>query len=197
MADHNTPNAPEEKLDNENKEYNFVKDGDFYIHGLFDYSISRIIFPALVKAVDERRNQKKPKPIKFYIDSDGGYSCMVYSMLSLIEQAKKEGIEVHTYVFGRAYSCGSLLACSGTKGKRYVGEFAEHLCHLGSTGTGRVINPVEAERMSERVHAHFSNVKKIYRKYAKIKNLDKIIHDDCHFIRGKEILSNGLADQVV
>jgi len=199
MSDHVTPSAPleDENDDKNDKEYNFVKDDNFYIHGLFDYSISRIIIPKLTKVIDDRKLLKKPKPIKFYIDSDGGYSSMVCILLSLIEQAKKEGIEIHTYVFARAYSCGSLLACSGTKGKRFIGEYAEHLCHLGSTSTGRVYNITEADRMSDRVKRHFDMVKRIYKKYAKITDLDKVIHDDNYFISGKDIIANGLADELI
>jgi ATP-dependent protease ClpP protease subunit len=175
---------------------NSFKDDTFYIYGLFDESIAKEIIPNLVKQINEKKNIKGSK-IKFYIDSNGGYARYLYNLLSLIEQAKKEDIIVETNVYGYAYSCGSLLACAGTKGHRNVSILAEHLCHLGQAGTGSVINDTELERMGKKVKNHFDIVRTLYKKYAKIKNLEKVLHDDCYFIRGKDIIKNGLADNIV
>jgi ATP-dependent protease ClpP protease subunit len=186
----------EEDMENDaKKETNFCEDHNFYIYGEFDESIATNIIPKFIKQIEEKKRIKEGK-ITFYISSNGGYAYILQSLLSLFERAKKEGIIVETHVYANAYSCGSLLACAGTKGHRYIGEYAEHLCHLGAAGM-YVTNDVQHERESQRVRAHFDFVRSTYKKYASIKGLDKVIHDDSYFIRGKDIIANGLADKMI
>jgi ATP-dependent protease ClpP protease subunit len=144
----------------------------------------------------DKQKKLKEGTIKFYIDSNGGYTRYLFNLLAIIEDAKKKGIVIETYVFGYAYSCGSLLAASGTKGSRYISYLAEHLCHLGFAGTG-AINDIELARGAERVKSHFDKVRNLYRKYANLKDLDSAIQFDHHFIRGADIIENGLADHFV
>lgn len=175
---------------------NFVDGNHVFIHGVFDESISKHVLPSLVKLVEIQGKVKNGK-IKFYINSDGGLVFSLLDLLAQIEMAKKMGVIVETYVYGRAYSCGSLLACSGSPGHRYISGQAEHLCHLGSAGTGVVCNDVELKRSHERAQYHFDRIRKLYKKYARIKDLDKAIKYDNYFIRGKEIIANGLADKII
>jgi len=37
----------------------------------------------------------------------------------------------------------------------------------------------------------------MYKRYANVKNLDKLLSDDLCFIRGKNIIKNGLADKLI
>jgi len=173
---------------------NFVKDGKIFIHGNFEDNISKEVIPQLIKRIEEEKLKKQGK-IQFYIDSNGGYTRYLMDLLGLIENAKDNGVIIETFVFSYAYSCGSMLACAGTKGHRYIGEHAEHLCHLGQTGTGGVKNDTELERRASRSKSHFDFVRKLYKKYAKIKDLEKAIANDDYFIRGKDIITNGLADK--
>ncbi len=176
------------------KSLNFF-DESFYIHGEFDQTISTDIVPAMVKEIEKKKNQKDAR-IKFYINSHGGYAMYVKELIGHIDVAKSHGIIIETYVFGNAYSCGSILAVSGTKDYRYVGEHAEHLCHLGQAGSYS-INDIELERNNLRTKAHFDFVRSIYRKNCTIKDLNKVIKDDCLFIRGNEIIKMGLADKIL
>lgn len=175
---------------------NFVEGDEFYIHGVFDFTITKYVVPKLVAAVQNARNMREAI-IRFYIDSPGGYVHVLKNVLSLIEVAKAQGTIVETNVFSNAYSCASILAAAGTPGFRFISPYAEHLPHLGATGSGMVINDTEAERMSIRMKSHFEFVRDCYKRYAKIKDLDKVIHDDCFYIRGKDIIKNGLADEVL
>lgn len=180
--------------DNKTK-LNFVSSNNtIYIHGEFDDTMSENIIP-LFHAAIERESKIKEGKIIIDIASHGGIANYLKIFLSLIEKAKKEGIIVETRVLSHAYSCGSLLAASGTKGHRFIGEFAEHLCHLGSGSTGTVINDTELERSSARIKAHFDFVRTLYKKYATIPKLDSVIKDDHFFIRGQQILDWGLADK--
>lgn len=178
-----------------NKSRNFF-DKDFFIHGVFDETISTEIIPKFIEEIENKKKLKDGK-IKFYISSNGGIIYYLQDLLALFERAKKEGVIIETYVFSHAYSCGSMLACAGAKGHRYISENAEHLCHLGSSSTGRNINDTELERGAKRVKRHFDSVRRLYKKYANIENLNKVIHDDNYFLYGQEIIDNGLADKFI
>lgn len=178
------------------KDLNFIDGNNIFIHGLFDDTISKNVIPKLLKEIDKQETLKNGI-LKFYINSDGGILYYLQDLLSLIEIAKRKGIIIETYVFGRAYSCGSLLACSGSKGHRYISYNAEHLCHLGAGGTGDVINDIELVRSAERVKAHFDKIRLLYKKYANINDLENVIRTDNYFIRGQAIIDNGLADKYV
>ena len=186
----------EEKIEEDNKELNSIDGNSIFIHGIFDETISKNIIPKLIKEIDIQEKIKEGR-LKFYINSRGGYAHMLLDLLALIEIAKKKGIIVETYVFAYAYSCGSLLACSGSKGHRYISYNAEHLCHLGSASTGDVINDTELERSMERVQAHFDRVRSLYKKYANVIDLEEAIKNDNYFLRGQTIIDNGLADNYV
>lgn len=174
---------------------NFMKDNSIFIYGHFDDSIAKEVIPNLLKEIEKQKDLKEGK-IKFYIDSNGGYSRYLFNLLAIVEDAKKKGIIVETYVFGYAYSCGSMLACAGTKGHRYISYLAEHLCHLGFAGAG-ASNDVELQRGAERVKSHFDKVRTLYVKYATLKDLEKVIQFDSYFIRGGDIIENGLADKFI
>ena len=68
-----------------------------------------------------------------YVNSDGGYITDLKAMLSALNKFRADGGEVSTITVGRAASCGSLLAISGDKGKRYIGSNAELFNHSAQT----------------------------------------------------------------
>jgi ATP-dependent protease ClpP protease subunit len=187
---------PDSLIEGQNKPLNFVHEGRFYLFGVIDQTIATEILPQLVHAIETKKGQKDAV-IPFYIDTDGGYSCYNRAIISLFERARWHGIRIETWVFGRAYSSGSIIACAGNPGYRFVGQYAEHLCHLGSAQTKRVINDVELGREAGRLQNHFNEVRTIYKRYARVKNLQRVIRDDSLFFRGQEIIDNGLADHIV
>lgn len=187
---------PNSVIEGQNKPLNFVHEERFFLYGDIDQTVATEIIPSLVSVIEKKRKERNAT-IQFYIDTNGGYADYTDNLISLFERARAFEIVIETYVFGKAYSAGSLIACAGNAGHRFVGEGAEHLCHLGSSGTKRVINDVEIEREAGRVKHHFDRVRHLYRKYARIKNLDKVIHNDSLFIRGNDIIENGLADKLV
>jgi ATP-dependent protease ClpP protease subunit len=172
---------------------NFVANNKIYIHGNFDEDIIFNILPIFDDLIKNQKILKEGK-ISIDIDSNGGYARYLNSLLMRVEKAKQEGVIIETIVSAYAYSCGSLLAVAGTKGHRFVSESAEHLCHLGSGGL-IVKNDVELERNNDRLKSHFDFVRKHYKKYANIPNLNQVIKDDCLFVRGQKIIDWGLADK--
>lgn len=179
-------------LSNEIKQ-NFASDNIIYIHDIFDESIANNVIAPFDKLILSEQNKNEGRII-IDINSYGGYAHHLKSLLMRVEKSKSLGIIIETRVSAIAYSCGSLLACSGTKGYRFVSEYSEHLCHLGATGFW-AINDKMLERETERSKSHFDFVRSVYQKYAKIPNLSKNIKDDSFFVRGKTIIDYQLADK--
>lgn len=194
MLDHHPRNFfPASVVDKINKPTNFFHNGRFFIHGGFDETISTEIIPNLVSEIEAKKKSKGAE-IEIYVNSFGGYLHEALNVIGLMERAKCEGIVVKTYVYGIASSAGSIVAMAGTKGNRYVGPYALHLCHLGRESSGWVSNEIEHDRANEWIKKNFENVRILYRKYAKVKNLDRLIRDDGLRFVGEEIIQNGLAD---
>lgn len=175
---------------------NHVKTNHFYIYGEFDDSFARTIIPSLVTEIQTQKEKKNGKII-FHINSPGGYAHFLYDVLAYIELAKKEGIIIETHAYSAAYSCASLLAASGTKGYRFVSNLSENLVHLGYTQPSVVKNDTELERESKGSKTHFNRIRELYKKYAKIPNLNKMISTDFLTFYGEEIVKVGLADKVI
>ena len=74
---------------NINKPRNFITDdGNVYILGDFDATISIYVIHALVSLVNALESQKNPK-IHIYINSCGGSAYELFSMLAVLEDAKR------------------------------------------------------------------------------------------------------------
>lgn len=165
-----------------------------YIHDIFDDSVAFNILPWLDTEIKKQGELKSGKII-FDIRSDGGCTTILKELLARIEKAKCANIIIETRALSKAYSCGSMLACSGTKEHRYIGQHTNHLCHLGHVGSRYVINDTELERVSGFAQEHFNFVRDNYKKYANIPNLKKVIHSDQLYVSGQKIIDWGLADK--
>jgi ATP-dependent Clp protease protease subunit len=76
----------------------------------------------------------KPKPIKIYIDSYGGYVYQCFGLLSVMKASK---VEIQTIVTGCAMSCGFMIAISGHK--RFGYPKATYLYHqVSSVASGKI-----------------------------------------------------------
>lgn len=179
-------------LNNQIKQ-NFVIENIIYIHDEFDDSISNNVISFFDKLILSESSKREGK-IVIDINSIGGSAWQLKSLLMRVEKAKSLGIIVETRVSAIAYSCGSMLACSGTKGHRFISEHAEHLCHLGRGGFIAETDK-QLDRQSQRIKKHFDFVRDLYKKYAAIPNLNQVIKDDSFFVYGKQIIDYQLADK--
>ena len=181
---------------NKNKVLNYMdKDGNFYILGEFDSSISENVVPNLVKRIEEE--QDKPSPsIWFYINSNGGYCHELYNLLTLIDIAKSKGIKIYTVVTGRAYSCGSMLAIHGDH--RAIYKYGNHLMHLGSTGE-EVHTFKQIERTNDNWKEHFNNIVKMYVDNTKMseKEVREHLKDDLCWLNAEQCKKLGLVDEII
>lgn len=88
---------------------------------VMDDSANIIIAQLLFLANDDAKSD-----ISLYINSPGG---SVTAGMGVIDTMKYVPNSVATYVIGQAASMGSLMACSGAKGKRFALPYARNLMH--------------------------------------------------------------------
>ena len=135
------------------------------------------------------------KDISLYINSPGG---SVTAGLGIVDTMKFIPCDVATYIIGQAASMGSVIACSGTKGKRYALPNSENLMHqplIGGVLEGQATDlEIEARhilRMRDQLYAIYSK--------ATGQPATKIA-EDCdrnNWLTAQEMLSYGLIDKVL
>lgn len=175
---------------------NFVdNDGNVFILGEFDSTISQNVVPGLAKKIRDEAN-KPDGQIWFYINSNGGYCSELYNLLSLIDLAKSLGIKIFTVNMGRAYSCGSMLAIHGDHRAMY--KYAKHLLHLGKQGED-VTTFEQINRTEKRWREHFDNIVRMYKENTKMeeKEIREILKDDGYFMNAEECKKYGLVDEII
>ncbi len=73
------------------------------------------------------------KPIKIFINSDGGSVTAVMNFVDVVELSRTP---VYTIGLGKCYSSGGIMLMAGHKGKRLIMKSATALIHDGSNGFG-------------------------------------------------------------
>jgi len=140
-------------------------------------------------------NEDPKSDIHFYINSPGG---SVSAGLGILDTLRFVQPDVCTYIIGQAASMGSVLACAGTKGKRYALPNARNLMHqplLGGVLEGQAsdleIEAREMLRIRDRLYQIYSE--------ATGQPVERI-HRDCDrnkWLDDKEMLEYGLIDSIL
>ena len=140
-------------------------------------------------------NDDAKSDISLYINSPGG---SVTAGLGVIDTMRFVPCDVATYIIGQAAPMGSLIACSGAKGKRYCLPNAKNLLHqplLGGVLEGQATDlEIEAREMLRLREV-------LFRIYADRTGqpLDKIAAD-CErnkWLNAEEMVAYGLADRIL
>jgi ATP-dependent Clp protease protease subunit len=133
------------------------------------------------------------KDINFYINSPGG---SVIAGLSILDTMNFIKCPVSTIVMGQAASMGSLLASSGTKGKRFMLPSARHMIHQVSSGTRGTA--IDMKIALEETLALNKYLTEIYVKNTG-QTFDKLEHDMSRdkFMSATESVQYGLADKII
>ena len=140
-------------------------------------------------------NEDPKAEISLYVNSPGG---SVTAGLGIVDTMRFVPCPVATYIIGQAASMGSVIACCGTKGKRYALPNAENLMHqplLGGVMEGQATDlEIEAR--------HILRLRdQLYSLYAEATGQPKSrIADDCErnkWLPAKEMLEYGLIDRVL
>jgi ATP-dependent Clp protease protease subunit len=131
--------------------------------------------------------------ISMYINSPGGSVTAGIAILDTMQFIKPD---VQTIIMGQACSMGSLLASSGTKGKRFMLPRARHMIHQVSSGTGGTaidmkIALEETLRLNKTLtEIYVENTGKTF------EQLEKDMSRDC-FMDASESVAYGLADKIL
>lgn len=173
---------------------NFNDDNVFFLADFDDNMEATIVLP-LIREIQKQREKKNGR-IDLYINSFGGYRHLVFQLISLVRLAQREGIVVRTIVPDIAYSAGSILAVTGTKGERYIEKTAEHLIHYGNTGSAES-TPEQVERTYAQKKLGFSKILRHYQDNTNLdaSDLDQLMNDDQGFIPANRCIKWGLADK--
>ncbi len=140
-------------------------------------------------------NEDPKADINLYVNSPGG---SVTAGLGIIDTMRYLPCDVATYIIGQAASMGSLVACSGTKGKRYALPLSKNLMHqpllagvLEGQATDLEIEAREMLRLRDILY-------QIYAEQAGQK-VSKVA-EDCErnkWLNAQEMVAYGLADKIL
>ncbi len=131
--------------------------------------------------------------INLYINSPGGSVTAGLAILDTMQFIKPD---IQTIIMGHACSMGSLLASSGTKGKRFMLPRSRHMIHQVSSGTrGTAIDMKIALEETLRLNKtlteiYVENTGKSY------EQLEKDMSRD-YYMDATESVAYGLADKVL
>lgn len=133
------------------------------------------------------------KDVSIYINSPGG---VVTSALSILDTMRYIKCDVSTFCIGQACSAGSLLLCSGTKGKRFILPNARVMIHQPSGGaqgqaTDIEIHAREILNIRERLNAIYAE-----NTGQDIEVINSVMERD-RFMSAEESLEFGLVDKIV
>ena len=133
------------------------------------------------------------KDITLYINSPGG---LITAGMAIYDTMQYVRSDVQTIVIGQAASMGSLLASSGTKGKRFILPHSRHMIHQPLGGTRGQATDIEIH--AKEILRWKEELTKIYEKntgkaFEELKNdmeRDK-------FMTADEAVKYGLADKII
>ena len=140
-------------------------------------------------------NEDATADISLYVNSPGG---SVTSGLGIVDTMRFIPCDVSTYIIGQAASMGSVIACSGTKGKRHALPNSENLMHqpllsgvLEGQATDLEIEARHILRLREQLYAIYSEA---------TGQSEEKISNDCErnlWLSSEQMLEYGLIDSIL
>ena len=140
-------------------------------------------------------NEDARADISLYVNSPGG---SVTAGLGIVDTMNFIPCDVSTYVIGCAASMGSVIACSGAKGKRYALPNSENLMHQPLIG-----GVLEGQATDLEIEArHILRMRdQLYDIYSRATGQSKeMIAEDCErnkWLTATEMREYGLVDKVL
>ncbi|TVQ53759.1 MAG: ATP-dependent Clp protease proteolytic subunit [Phycisphaerales bacterium] len=140
-------------------------------------------------------NEDAKSDISLYINSPGG---SITAGLGIVDTMNFIPCDVSTYIIGQAASMGSVIACSGAKGKRYTLPNAENLMHQPLLSGVMEGQATDLEIEAKHILRMRDSIYKIYAE-ASGQKVERIA-DDCErnkWLTSEEMLEYGLVDKVL
>jgi len=162
-----------------------------FLNGPVDDSSANLVVAQMLHL----ESMNSEKDINFYINSPGGVVTAGMSIYDVMQFVK---CDVATYVMGQACSMGSLLAQSGTPGKRFMLPHARHMIHQPSGGASGQATDIQIQaqeilkmkKFLTDIYVKHNSKGKTYEELEKDMERDK-------FMSAQEALEYGLIDQIV
>lgn len=168
-----------------------LRDRIIFLGGNIDDDIANLVVAQILFLA----NDDAKSDIHIYINTPGG---SVTAGLAIVDTLRFVQPDVCTYIVGQAASMGSVIACCGTKGKRYSLSNARNLMHqplisgvMEGQATDLEIEAREMLRLRDRIY-------KIYAE-ATGKSFEHV-EADCDrnkWLDDAEMVEYGLVDQVL
>lgn len=138
-------------------------------------------------------SEDSSKDISMYINSPGG---VVTSALSILDTMRYIKCDVSTLCIGQACSAGSLLLCSGTKGKRYSLPNSRIMIHQPSGGAQGQATDIEIH--AKEILNIRARLNKIYADNTglEIEQIGKMMERD-NFMSADDAVKYNLIDKVI
>ena len=161
-------------------------------------SIKKVSLPCKIYAPYEKIPSTTPV-LNVYINSCGGKTLVLQSILSMFHQASAMGAIIKTHNIARADSSASMIAVSGTKGYRYMAEDAYNTIHFGNIGNN--INHInEIEFSNQYVKNWYTKTQNLYLRTTNLtkKELNKYYNvEQSGFLTAEQCLEKGICDWVI
>ena len=138
-------------------------------------------------------SQDSKKDITLYINSPRG---LITAGMAIYDTMQYVRSDIQTIVIGQAASMGSLLASSGTKGKRFMLPHSRHMIHQPLGGTRGQATDIEIH--AREIIRWKDELTRIYEKHTG-QPLDKLKADmeRDKFMTSEDAVKYGLADKIV
>lgn len=139
--------------------------------------------------------QDPTKDIYLYINTPGG---SVSAGLAIVDTMNFIKADVQTIVMGTAASMGTIIASSGTKGKRFMLPNAEYLIHQPMGGTGGGTQQTDMAIAAEHLLKTRNKLEKILADNSgkTVKQIHKDAERD-YWMSAEETLAYGFIDQIM
>lgn len=142
--------------------------------------------------------QNKSKQLTFFINSPGGETYVMMSIIGLMNIAKLYNIEIITFVLGTAASAASMIAVQGDK--RFMSNVSRHLVHFGSIWDVTTKNS-EIEKIYEQNKEYADNLDNLYLTACRGKLtktvLDRLKRDERGYLNAEDCLKYGFCDSII
>ena len=138
-------------------------------------------------------SENPTKDIAFYINSPGG---IVTSGLAIYDTMRYIRPDVSTVCIGQAASMGSLLLCSGAKGKRYSLPHSRIMMHQPSGGTQGQATDIEIQAKEILLLRERLNNIYVENTGQKLSVIEDAVERD-NFMSPEESVKFGIIDEVV
>ena len=139
--------------------------------------------------------QDPTKDIYLYVNTPGG---SVSAGLAIVDTMNFIKADVQTIVMGTAASMGTIIASSGTKGKRFMLPNAEYMIHQPMGGTGSGTQQTDMAIAAEHLLKTRNKLEKILAENSgkTVKQIHKDAERD-YWMSAEETLAYGFIDQIM